>query len=274
MAQEKRSLLVRNPAERAELPPSKAQIYTTSSFLCVPILLRGKLLGVINVGEKENQQAFDEKELRFVETVADQIAPVIDHAVALHSLRAQCRTTLEALVRTFEGKNLCFAGHSERVADHARSLARAADATAEEIEMIHYAGQTVDIGKLAIDERVLAKEGELSAAERQAMCEHPALGESAIQELTFLSAAMPLIRHHHERFDGTGYPGGLKGDKIPLLARMLTIADAFDAMTSDRPYRKAIAAKPAADEILAERGLQFDPELATIFYSCIISPEN
>ena len=274
VAQQKQSLLVRDKDDRSALPPGPEQTYETDSFVCVPILHCDEVLGVVSVGEKENREPFDETDLRFVEFIAGQLAPAIEHAVALHSLQAQCRVVLETLVHAVEAKDPHFGSHSQRVAGYACALARACGATAEEIDLLRHTAHLHDIGKMTLNDRLLGKEGKLSEQERDRIQQHPLIGERMVGGLEFLRPAMRLIRHHHERVDGKGYPDGLRGNEIPRLARILTIADAFDAMTSERPYREAMTSRQATEEIHAVSGLQFDGELATIFCRMVLAPDN
>jgi HD-GYP domain-containing protein (c-di-GMP phosphodiesterase class II) len=121
-----------------------------------------------------------------------------------------------------------------------------------------------DIGKVGVPEHILCKEGPLSREEWEVMRQHPLIGAQIVEPISFLRDAVGLIRHHHERFDGTGYPDRLRGDRIPLEARIFAVADSFDAMTSDRPYRAALGWDEAIGELHAESGRQFDPEIVEI----------
>ena len=152
----------------------------------------------------------------------------------------------------------------------ARWRRRAATAP-DEIEILHRAAELHDIGEIAVSEGVLGKAGVLTPEERGLIRSHSAAGEQIFEPLDFLGPERPLIRSHHERVDGSGYPDGLRGDEIPKLARMLALADSFDAMTSERPYRPAMTRSRAAKEIEAEAGRQFDAELARIFCEQVVA---
>lgn len=181
---------------------------------------------------------------------------------------------MQGLTSAYEAKARFLKDHSQRVAAYAAQLARACGSTAEEIEAIRHAAELHDIGKVAIPEEILQKQGKLTDGQCHALREHPALSEMLVSGLEFLAAILPIIRHHHERVDGAGYPDGLKGKDIPRLARMLSLADAYEAMTAERPYRKALSAKEAAAEILKKSGLQFDAKFAKIFLDRVLSLDS
>lgn len=133
------------------------------------------------------------------------------------------------------------------------------------MEMIRFCGLLHDIGKIGISDSLLNKPSPLREEEYELIKEHPIIGEQIVKEIKFLELGVPLIRHHHERYDGKGYPDGLEGEKIPLLARILTVADAFDAMVSTRPYRRALTFGEAKKELEQKAGTQFDPRIVKIF---------
>ena len=146
-------------------------------------------------------------------------------------------TMILALIRAVEARDAYTRGHSERVTAYAAKIAKRLKLDADSRELLLYAGKLHDIGKIAIPDLILNKKSALNADERAAIEAHPAKGVEMINSLKFLKRCFPLIRHHHERYDGNGYPDRLRGDQIPFLARILSVADAFDAMTSERPTR-------------------------------------
>jgi HD-GYP domain-containing protein (c-di-GMP phosphodiesterase class II) len=151
------------------------------------------------------------------------------------------------------------------VAEYAAGLARAIGLPQDEVDLIYTTGTLHDVGKIGIPDSILKKPGPLDAEERAIMQTHPALGEVIVRKAPQLAAALPGVLHHHEAWDGRGYPNGLRGEAIPLLARILAVADTFDAMTSDRPYRKGLSLEVALSEIEKGAGKQFDPRLAPAF---------
>ena len=151
------------------------------------------------------------------------------------------------------------------VTKYSLSIGRYLKLSAKDMEMIKFCGLLHDIGKIGISESILGKPSSLTKREYELIKRHPVIGEQIVRQINFLKDGLPLIRHHHERYDGKGYPDGLSGDNIPLLARILSVADAFDAMTSDRPYRKAMSVKDAIRELIKGKGTQFDPEIVDVF---------
>jgi len=156
-------------------------------------------------------------------------------------------------------------GHSGRVVKYCQLIAKEMGYSPEDIETFKIAAYLHDLGKIGVDERVLLKTEALSPEDIAHIREHPNLSASIIKRVKFLEHVVPLVKHHHERFDGAGYPDGLKGEAIPIGARILAVADSFDAMTSDRPYRKALSTKSAVDELIGGIGTQFDPDVVAAF---------
>lgn len=173
--------------------------------------------------------------------------------------------TIRALAAAVDAKDPYTHGHSERVADLAVKLADYMGLDAKQRDLVLRAATLHDVGKIGVPDAILQKEGSLNDEERRMMETHSAMGEYIVGKVPQMSELLPGVRHHHERFDGGGYPDGLVGEKIPLVARYLAVADTFDAMTSDRPYRKGLPEEVALAEIDAQAGKQFDPILAKAF---------
>ena len=170
-----------------------------------------------------------------------------------------------ALVSSVDAKDPYTCGHSERVAVLCRELARELGLTDEEIEQAYMAGLLHDIGKIGTPEAILCKEGSLLPEERRVIGEHPDIGGRILNDIKQLDAVREAVVHHHERLDGSGYPRGVSGDAIPLLARIVGLADSFDAMTSTRPYRESLPLENVLAEIDRHTGSQFDPRVAEAF---------
>jgi putative two-component system response regulator len=183
----------------------------------------------------------------------------------------QCVSVIQALVTRVEAKERFMIGHSRRVAEYACALAKVSGVSADEIEILHKAANLHDVGQIVINDRIMEKPFTFTPEERGIVRSHPVIGEQIIEPIESLRAARPLIRSHHEQMDGGGYPDGLRGENIPLLARMLCIADAFDGMTSERPYRPAMTKSRAAEELTSAAGRQFDPELVKAFCGKVVS---
>ncbi len=174
-------------------------------------------------------------------------------------------STIQALAAAVDAKDTYTNGHSQRVATYAVEIARAAGASDTTCDLIFRAASLHDVGKIGVPDGILKKQGPLTDEERAIMQTHPVLGEVIVRKVPRLGDTLPGVLHHHEAWDGSGYPAGLKGEEIPWQARVLAIADTYDAMTSDRPYRKGMETKVAVSKIAAEAGRQFDPDLVAVF---------
>ena len=172
---------------------------------------------------------------------------------------------LSTLSRAIEARDPYTRGHSTRVTAIAEAIARRLGWDEERLELLQLGGPLHDVGKLGVSEEVLAKPGRLDEAELAQIREHPKLGARILLRVVALRGALPYVLYHHERWDGGGYPTGRAGERIPLEARVLAVADAFDAMTSDRPYRPALARDEAVAEVVRCAGTQFDPEVVRVF---------
>jgi putative nucleotidyltransferase with HDIG domain len=172
---------------------------------------------------------------------------------------------LSVLSGAIEARDPYTRGHSARVTALAEAVARRLGWNEERLESLRVGGRLHDIGKLTVSDEVLRKEGRLDADELEHIREHPKAGAKILLRMSALRDALPYVLYHHERWDGTGYPSGKAGEAIPLEARVLAVADAFDAMTSDRPYRRALTHREAVAEVERCAGTQFDPEIARVF---------
>ncbi|HKV07886.1 MAG TPA: HD domain-containing phosphohydrolase [Thermoanaerobaculia bacterium] len=191
-------------------------------------------------------------------------------------LRRDLLRVARALTQAVEAKDAYTEGHLRRVSEYAVAVGEKLGLRGQDLETLHYASMLHDVGKLGIPEDVLRKEGPLDPHEVELMRRHPEIGARMLEKLDLLNDAAPLVLHHQERFDGLrsgnhpGYPGGLSGDRIPLGARIIAVVDAFDAMTTTRPYRQALPADEAVTVIRNERGKQFDPRVVDAFLDCIV----
>ena len=187
----------------------------------------------------------------------------------LGNLQETYLATMTSLAQVVEAKDRTTRGHLERTRSYGVALARRIDAALAEGPELGYGFFLHDIGKVGIPESILCKTGPLSGAEWDVMRTHPTIGAQIVAPIRFLGDAALVIRHHHERFDGRGYPEGLAREAIPLPARIFAIADSFDAMTSDRPYRRALSTERALDEIERGAGTQFDPDVVRVFVDLV-----
>ncbi len=173
--------------------------------------------------------------------------------------------TMKTLAQVVEAKDRTTRGHLDRAHSLGVELARRIDPELAERPEVGYGFFLHDIGKVGIPEDILCKAGALSDPEWSVMREHPTIGAQIVAPIQFLGDAVEVIRHHHERFDGTGYPSRMRGEEIPIAARVFAVADSYDAMTSDRPYRDAMPKERALEEISAGAGSQFDPDVVEVF---------
>ena len=186
-------------------------------------------------------------------------------ARALAHLREVHMDTVKILASAIEEKDPYMRGHSNRVRIIASEMARKLGYKEMEIERIEYGALLHDIGKIAIDQRILDKPGPLTDEERKIIQEHPIIGERIISKVSFFADIAPMVRWHHERWDGLGYPDGVKSQNLPMPVRILNLVDSFDAMSSDRPYRKALPLERTLDIVKKEQGKQFAPEIVDLF---------
>ena len=201
--------------------------------------------------------------------VVQRAAACIENKCLNDILYNNINETLEAMVAVIEARDRYTLAHSRRVTDYALATARRMGLAPDQLAILHSAAQLHDIGKIGISDAILLKNGPLTRAEYQQIQRHPIIGEEILRPLGFLPAQRSIIRSHHERWDGAGYPDGLRGEEIPLLARILTVADSYDAMTTDRPYRSARTPAAARDELLRCTD-QFDPQVLDAFIACVL----
>jgi putative nucleotidyltransferase with HDIG domain len=241
------------------------------SILAMPIILRERLLGVISTYSKKKRR-FTKEEIELLNIFSSQLAMAIQESKHSEYIHISYFNAIHALVLALEARDPYTRGHTERVTRYALDIARALKMSPAEMEDLRYAGEVHDIGKISIPDFILNKPGKLSPAERAVIQLHPVKGAEVLEPLEFLKSAIPIVRHHHERYDGKGYPDGLIKENIPIMARILACADSFDAMTSQRPYRQSsLTVKEAVREIKDNSGTQFDPRIAGVFIRMINS---
>lgn len=177
--------------------------------------------------------------------------------------------TIATLVFILEGKDPYAQGHSERVTRYCVAIAEELGLSQEEVKQIETASKLHDIGKLGVDDAILSKPGPLTDKEYAVVKTHPQMGSAILEPLDFLSKERIIAHHHHERYDGNGYPDKLKGERIPLSSRIMALADSFDAMKSERPYRQPLPDEDILAEIKKNSGMQFDPEVVKAFFSLV-----
>jgi putative nucleotidyltransferase with HDIG domain len=239
------------------------------SSICVPLLANQQVLGVLNIRTKADGSDFTQQDLELASQLANIAAAAIENASLHDELQALFLSTVSAMANSIDARDPYTKGHSERVTSYAVMIAEQLKLSAEELERLRYAGLLHDIGKIRIRDHILHKPGRLTDAEFTEMKKHPEYGVEIMEPVKAFQTILPAMLHHHERFDGRGYPHGLEGHNIPLSARILCVADCFDAMTSDRPYRKGMPVQAAVNELYKNKSTQFDPELVDIFLALV-----
>lgn len=238
------------------------------AWLGVPIFVRGKLCGLITV-QSFRPAVFDEKHVRFMEAVAAQVSIALENARLYEELEQSYLQTVFALARAMDVRDTYTSDHSQRLSVWAEAIAQEMECTPEQIRAIHWAALLHDIGKIGVPDEILRKPGPLTELEWTIMKKHPEDGAEIVAPVKRLAEVAPIIRAHQEKYDGSGYPHGLKGDQIPLGARILAVVDSFSAMTDNRVYRKARPGQEAIEEITRLSGAQYDPEVVNIFLKLV-----
>ena len=248
------------------------QLEMFKAVACVPSFFRDDLLGILLLGEKKDNSRFKDDELNFFTALASDVAMAIRNAQLFAELEEELakrkslfmHTTI-AMAAAIDAKDHYTHGHISRVTNYSLAIAerlkKHKKINDEFMENLHIASLLHDIGKIGTPERILNKSSELTIGERKVIQEHPLTGVTILQSIKELNEAIPGVKYHHERYDGKGYPEGLKGKEIPLIASIIAVADTFDAMTTDRPYRKALSKEQAVAELKRCSGAQFDPEI-------------
>ncbi len=234
------------------------------SVICVPLLGRTGPIGAL-YADKLGVEQFAPETAEYAAAFAGHAAAALETAQLYDDRHRHFRATLEAFAKAIDARDHYTAGHSERVTAYSLVLARHSGTYSSDFETIRRAGMLHDIGKVGVPDSVLLKPGSLDAFERAQIEAHVTIGYMMLEPLPFLGASLPAVRGHHERWDGSGYPDKLGGTDIHPHARLMAVADSYDAMTSARPYRGALPAEEAARRLRADSGAQFDPAMIELF---------
>jgi putative nucleotidyltransferase with HDIG domain len=254
-----------NPCLISEARKNKHLDDVVYSLMVVPVKIRDKIFGIASAFSFHKDKIFNEKDIYYMSFITQKAAAAIENIALYENIYDNLFSTLYAFVTALEVRDLYTRKHSTRVAKYAHMIAEEMGCTEEELDIIRFAGSLHDIGKIGIRDDILLKPGKLTNEEYEKIKEHPVIGADIISKLGLWDREMVIIRHHHERFDGKGYPDGLKGDEIPKLSRILCVADSFDAIDSDRAYRKKMGKSQILDIIKENSGTQFDPEAVKAF---------
>ena len=261
-------------------PRSKASqkyqpIPQVRNVISVPLIAQGRVVGAIEALNKlpsvsrrktnSLRSFFGEEDLLLMKTLADQVSLAVSNSQFYSEIQQHFYDTVEALAEAIEKKDHYTGGHTKRVAHFAVVIAQNMKLSPDQLRAIRLGAILHDVGKIGIDDQILRKNAPLTEAEWTAMKTHPQLGFEILRGVEGMHEVTHGIRFHHERWDGKGYPKGLKGEEIPLVARVISVADAYDAMVSNRPYRKGIGPQNAYSEIVNHQGTQFDPAVVEAF---------
>jgi HD-GYP domain-containing protein (c-di-GMP phosphodiesterase class II) len=265
---------------QSDVPPMRTHLFEREKFISyygTPLISKGKVVGVLELFRREIHQT-DSRWIRYAETVATQTAIAIDNSRLFSNLQKAnldlslaYDTTLEGWALGLELRDHETEGHSRRVVELTMELIKAMNIPEEEWIHIRRGALLHDIGKMGVPDRILQKPGKLDDEEWDLMRQHPLYAELWLRPISYLRPALDIPLYHHERWDGSGYPKGLKGTGIPLAARIFAVIDVWDALRSDRPYRKAWSKEKVIEHIKAETGKHFDPEVVTQFVKMIES---
>jgi hypothetical protein len=237
-----------------------------TQVLAQPIVREGRVAGAFFCGDKTGEDPqVSSYDMQLLEAAAAYSASFLENACLFRDQQAMVLGSLKALTAAIDAKDRYTCGHSERVALLGRGLALAAGLEPAQAERVHMCGLLHDVGKIGVPEAVLSKPGRLTDQEFALVKLHPEIGYRILKDIPMLEDLLPGVLHHHERFDGKGYPHGLIGEEIPLFARILALADTFDAMSSNRSYRSGMPREKVLAEIAKHSGSQFDPALAGAF---------
>jgi response regulator RpfG family c-di-GMP phosphodiesterase len=252
--------------------------YQTHSWMSLPLRIGQEIFGVVNVTDKMDGTTFTREDEQIMLTLVEKAGVKLENQALYEGIYANLIDTLTSLVTTLEAKDPYTREHSQRVTDYAIALAQYMGLPKDKGEMINFASMLHDIGKIGVQDGILTKPGRLTIDEYAMIKEHPLIGERIVEPLGLMSEEKAIIRNHHERWDGTGYPDGLAGEDIPLLARILSVTDAFDAMTTTRSYRQALSLETTLSEMRRCSGTQFDPNICAMWIDAlekgVITPDS
>jgi hypothetical protein len=238
------------------------------SAICVPLMGRSGPIGALYADRTGGAQVFTQELAQYAAAFASHAATALETAQLYDDRERHFRATLEAFAKAIDARDHYTAGHSERVTLYTLVLARASGLAEAELEIVRRAGMLHDIGKVGVPDAVLRKPGPLDPEERAAIELHPVIGYRMLEHVPFLTDSLAAVRGHHERWDGTGYPDKLAGNDIHLHARLMAVADTYDAMTSARPYRPGLPREEARRRLHEARGTQFDPAALDLYDAC------
>jgi putative nucleotidyltransferase with HDIG domain len=252
-----------------------------SAMITMPLITKDKVVGLLHLFKKGSTVNYNQSDIELISILSGQAAIAIENAKLFEEIQRKNQAleefyfeSVKALAQAIEAKDSTTGSHGDRLVGYAMAIADRLGLSNDEKIWLRYAAALHDIGKIAVSEAILRKPGKLTVQEYDEMKTHPVRGAEILREVKFLAPVVPIVYHHQEQFDGGGYPDGLRGEQIPIGSRIVAVLDAFDAMTSDRPYRNALPLQTAI-RILKERsGLQFDPKVVEVFVEVVEGPSQ
>lgn len=238
--------------------------YKTRNIICVPVKTKGSVVGVLEAMNKR-RGGFNREDLSLFASLADLVAIALDNARLYQELEEMFLQTAESLSDAIEKRDPYTGGHTKRVTTYSLAIARRLGLRPDETKWLRFASVLHDVGKIGIEDRILRKQEPLSREEFNIIKHHSNIGAEIITHVRQLREIIPGVKYHHEQIDGGGYPEGLKGAEMPMLAKIVAVADTYDAMTTDRPYRKAKTKETAIEELKKCSGTQFDKNVVEAF---------
>jgi putative nucleotidyltransferase with HDIG domain/PAS domain S-box-containing protein len=267
-------VIIEDVRESPLFPKDLAEAFRMRSIMYVPIISRGKTIGIIGIERIKVKSPFGDKEKAIFKGIAYQIATALENARLMLDLQELFIGTIKCLSGAIDAKSTWTMGHSERVTEYSIKIGKEMGLQGKDLEDLRIAGLLHDIGKIGTYDSILDKPGKLNDEEYEVVKKHPLKGAKMLSSMKELRHIIPWIRGHHERFDGKGYPDGLKGEEIPLQSRILSVADTFDSMTSNRPYRETPGREKMIEEIKRCSGTQFDPKVVESFLKVLEDEEE
>src|SRR4030043_1494225 len=274
VAQYGKALIVNSPREdpRFFKGVDERTEFKTKNIICVPIKVKEKVIGVLEAINKQKGK-FDMEDLFLLASLADQVAIALDNSRLYQELEEMFFQTAESLADAIEKRDPYTGGHTQRVTSYSLAIARHLQLKSSEKRCLKIAAVLHDVGKIGIEDQILRKPEPLSPEEYNTIKRHTSMGAEILEHIRQLRDNIPGVKYHHEQMNGRGYPDGLKGEEMPLIAKIVAVADTYDAMTTDRPYRKALSKEVAMEELKRGPGAQFDGQVVEAFVKAYESGE-
>jgi putative nucleotidyltransferase with HDIG domain len=239
--------------------------FKTRNIMCVPVKVKEKVIGVLEAINKKRGEKFDRGDLSLFVSLADQVAIALDNARLYQELEEMFFQTAESLADAIEKRDPYTGGHTQRVTSYSLAIGRHLQLEPTEKRCLKIAAVLHDVGKIGIEDQILRKPEPLNPDEYNTIKRHAKMGAEILEHIRQLREIVPGVKYHHEQMNGSGYPDGLKGGEMPMIAKIIAVADTYDAMTTDRPYRKALTKETAIGELKRCSGIQFDREVVEAF---------